>query len=368
MAAASPSEDLFFSAEEFASFDRHALARYLADQGFDFDPKSPVRQFAGGLANRTYLIEVDGRPVVLRRPPAGELPRGAHDMGREHRILAALGPALSLIPAGLHYCASTGVIGAPFQLIEYRPGLILRDDGQVEQLTEVQRGDLSAMLVRTLATIHAVDTDACGLGTLGRPEGFVARTINGWGQRGLDVIEDGRLVASIETVVKWLRSQPLAVRRPRLLHLDFKLDNLILDPATLAPRAVVDWDMGTRGDPLFDLATLLSYWSDAEDPPELQGGVMMPIAKPGFWTRRQVAEAYGELTGERLDDLTALYVLARLKLGVVYFQLHRQWLNGATRNTRYADFDRHGAAVLTHAAEIASGRPTAFDDRDAVLF
>src|SRR5690242_4156302 len=209
MDMAALSEDMFLSAEEFASFDRHALSRYLADEGFDFDPKSPVRQFAGGLANRTYLIEVNGHPVVLRRPPAGELPRGAHDMGREHRILAALAPMLPLIPAGLHYCASAWVIGAPFQLIEYRPGLILRDNAQIEPLSEAQRGELSAMLVRTLATIHAVDTDACGLGTLGRPDGFVDRTITGWGQRGHDIVQDDQVIALIETVLEWLRRQPL---------------------------------------------------------------------------------------------------------------------------------------------------------------
>ena len=356
MVVASLSDDMFLSAEEFASFDRHALARYLADEGFAFDPKGPVRQFAGGLANRTYLIEVDGGPVVLRRPPAGELPRGAHDMAREQRILTALSPSLPLIPAGLHYCASAWVIGAPFQLIEYRPGLVLRDAGQIGQLSEVQRGEISTMLVRTLATIHAVDTSACGLGTFGRPDGFVDRTILGWAQRGRDIVKEESVIALIETLLAWLGRQQLATRTARLLHLDFKLDNLILDPGTLAPRAVVDWDMGTRGDPLFDLATLLSYWPDVRDPPGLQGGVMMPIAQPGFWTRRQVAEAYAELTGERLGDLTALYVLALLKLGVVHFQLHRQWLTGATKNARYADLDQRGVAVLTHAAEIARGR------------
>jgi aminoglycoside phosphotransferase (APT) family kinase protein len=356
MAADPLSVNAFLSAEEFASFDRFALSKYLADEGFEFDPKRPVHQFAGGLANRTYLVEVDGGPVVLRRPPAGKLPRGAHDMAREQRILTALSPVLPLVPAGLHYCPSAWIIGAPFQLIEYRAGLVLRDVSQTEALNEGQRDEISAMLVRTLATIHAVDAPACGLGTLGRPEGFVHRTISGWAERGRDVVGEPGAIGLIEALLAWLDDQPLSSRPPRLLHLDFKLDNLILDPATLAPRAIVDWDMGTRGDPLFDLATLLSYWPEARDPPELQGGVMMPIVQPGFWTRRQAAEAYAAITGDKLDDLAALYVLARLKLGVVYFQLHQQWLTGATKNARYADFDQRGVAVLDHAHAIASGR------------
>ena len=281
-------------------------------------------------------------------------------MAREQKILNALSPVLPLIPAGLHYCPSAWIIGAPFQLIEYRAGEILRDIAQTDALSEDQRDQISAMLVRTLATIHAIDAPACGLGTLGRPEGFVQRTIAGWAQRGRDVVTEPRVHALIEALLDWLTRQPLSARTPRLLHLDFKLDNLILDPATLEPLAVVDWDMGTRGDPLFDLATLISYWPEPRDPTELQGGVMMPISQPGFWTRRQAAEAYAAMTGERLDDFTALYVLARMKLGVVYFQLHRQWLTGASRNARYADLDQRGIAVLEHAHEIASGGRDSF--------
>jgi aminoglycoside phosphotransferase (APT) family kinase protein len=350
------SEPSFLDAEEYMPFDRQALARYLATQNFAYDPDRPVRQFAGGLANRTYLIELDGDPAVLRRPPAGELPRGAHDMGREHRVLAALSKVLPLVPAGLHYCPDPSVIGAPFQLIEYRAGGVIRDSAQAAALAERQCAELSEMLVRILASIHRIDPAQCGLDGLGRPEGFVQRTITGWARRGADVLDSAASVAHLNAVMRWLDAQPLAERTARLIHLDFKLDNLILDEATLEPRAIVDWDMGTRGDPLFDLATLLSYWAEPGDPPELQGGVAMPTAQPGFWTRRQVATAYAEATGESVDDLLTLYVLALMRLGVVYFQLHRQWLNGAVKSTRYAEFDRIGAAVLEHAAEIAAGR------------
>src|SRR5262249_24447309 len=127
---------------------------------------------------------------------------------------------------------------------------------------------------------------------------------------------------------------------------------LILDPASLVPRAVIDWDMGTRGDPAFDLAILLSYWTEPTDPVALQDGVVMPTAFEGFWTRRQVVADYARRTGEDLDDIDALYVLARLRLGIVYFQLHRQWRDGAVKSPRYRDFANLGPAVLKHTAAL----------------
>jgi aminoglycoside phosphotransferase (APT) family kinase protein len=116
----------FLPLRDTSRFDRRALGRYLGAIGIAYDPEQSIQQFAGGFANRNYLLEIDGRRAVLRRPPSGELPKGAHDMAREHRILRALSPVFELAPASLHYCSDPSVIGAPFQLLEYREGLILR--------------------------------------------------------------------------------------------------------------------------------------------------------------------------------------------------------------------------------------------------
>jgi aminoglycoside phosphotransferase (APT) family kinase protein len=350
-----PASDPSFAAPSaFVPIDCHGLGLYLAAQGFDFDPERPIRQFSGGLANRTYLIEVDGQDVVLRCPPTGKLPQGGHDMGREHRILAALSPVLPFVPAAIHYCASPEVIGAPFHLLEYREGAILRSAGQVQALSEAERGNLSAVLVDTLVRIHQVDAEACGLATLGRPEGFIERTIAGWGRRGREAVQGPQATAALERILSWLDGRQFVGRPGRLIHLDFKLDNLILDPVDLGPRAVLDWDMGTRGDPVFDLAIFLSYWAEPGDPAALQDGVVMPSTFNGFWSRREIAAAYARLTGEALDDIAALYVLALLRLGIVYFQLHAKWRDGAVKSERYRDFANLGAAVLAHAAELAA--------------
>ncbi|MBB5053894.1 aminoglycoside phosphotransferase (APT) family kinase protein [Afipia massiliensis] len=344
------------AASDAAPSDWGALARYLSAQGMSFDPTESAHQFAGGLANRNYLLTINGQPTVFRRPPDGELPPGAHDMAREHRILSCLSHALSFVPKSLHYCGDKGVIGVPFQLIEYRPGLVVRGaDMSLLQSCANASAILSETLVSTLAALHAVDARAVGLDGLGRPQGFVARAIAGWSKRGALVVGDTGARKLVDDISGWLARQRFRERPPTILHCDFKLDNLILDPATLAPVALVDWDMGTRGDPLFDLATLLSYWVEPDDPAALLQLKQMPTSLPGFWRRDDVAKRYAALTGIDLDGLPAMRVLALFKLGVVFLQLHRQFLNGAVNDARYADFAHVGEALLLLAKDIASG-------------
>jgi aminoglycoside phosphotransferase (APT) family kinase protein len=339
-----------------APFDRSALARYLTDRGHAFDPAQPIRQFAGGLANRNYLVVIDGKEAVLRRPPQGNLPPGAHDMAREHRIISRICDVLPIVPRGLHYCADTAAIGAPFQLIEYRSGVVVRgiDTSAVAHVPDAPVA-LCSMLIGVMASVHAVDTQAVGLGELGRPEGFVPRNISNWVARGHRIAGDRATLVLIEEIGDWLARQTFILRASTLLHCDLKLDNLILDPVTLAPRAVVDWDMSTRGDPLFDLATLLSYWAESGDPDCLQSLGQMPTAAPGFWTRDMFATRYAILTGREIDDLPAMRVLAMLKLSIVFLQLHRQWIDGAVTDSRYQRFRETGEGLLLHTRDIAKG-------------
>ncbi len=337
-------------------FDLDRLSAYLASVGLPVDRDRPLRQFAGGLANRNYLLWIGGRRVVLRRPPDGELPPGAHDMAREHRILRRLSRAASFVPDSFHHCADPSVIGVPFQLIDYREGLVIRgsDLSGLKDLPDAP-AQLSEMLVRTLASLHAIDAEAVGLGDLGRPEGFVARAISGWTRRGLLAAGADSLAGRIREIGEWLTRQRLGDQPTVLLHCDFKLDNLILDPDTLQPRALVDWDMGTRGTPLFDLATLLSYWSEPGDPACLIALDQMPTSKPGFWTRAQAAHHYAALTGFDLAQLPAARVLCMLKLGTVLLQLHRQWVTGAVTDPRYATFAKIGEGILALTHDMILG-------------
>ena len=245
--------------------DWASLAHYLARRGIVFGP-GPPRQFAGGYGNLNYLIEIDGELAVLRRPPAGPLPYGGNDMAREYRILSSLWREYPLAPRAMLFCEEVSVLGAPFQIIEYRPGMVIRDTLPPDLAGRPEVGMLlSRQLVEGLVALHTVDPARVGLETLGRPAGFLARTVDGWAARSA-AIEDLINPHALSGLVDWLRRRMPADAPPSLIHSDFKLDNMILAPETLAPVAVIDWDMGTRGDPLWDLAVMLSYWSSQRIP------------------------------------------------------------------------------------------------------
>jgi aminoglycoside phosphotransferase (APT) family kinase protein len=344
------------SAAESVALDWSAVASHLAVHGHRLDADPKPRQFAGGLANLNYLIQFDGKPAVLRRPPMGELPAGAYDMAREFRILSRLPDALPFIARGLYLCDDPAVIGQRFQIIEYRPGLVIREHLPPALAHRPEIGArLSQVLLETIAAIHAVDTNSVGLDDLGRPEGFLARGVSGWRRRGLAAMEPGTEALHNDVGV-WLERHLVPDGAPSLLHNDFKLNNMILDPADFSPRAVVDWDQGTRGDPLFDFATLLSYWIHADDPPAMHDMEQMPAVEACLCSRQEAVAAYARLSGRDMSDFRFHRVLAMYKLAVIFLQLGLRYRTGATQEARYAPLAGIGTGILEFTHEIAQGR------------
>lgn len=338
------------------ALDWKAIRAYLAGQGLTLDQDPPPRQFSGGLANLNYLIHLAGQPAVLRRPPFGELPPGAYDMAREHRILSCLSAVLPFVPRGLHLCDDRSVMGAQFQIIEYRAGLVIRETMPPELAARADAGaTLAQVALETLGAIHAVDADAAGLGDLGRPQGFLARAVSGWRKRAGLVLEPGT-EALHRDIGAWLEAHQVPDGKPAMLHNDFKLNNMILDPDTLAVRAVLDWDQGTRGDPLFDFATLLSYWTRPGDPQPLFDMEQGPFHAPGFPERAEAVAAYARITGRDMSDFLFHRVLAMYKLSVIFLQLGHRYRTGVTAEPRYAPLSAIGTGIAEFSHEIALGR------------
>lgn len=344
------------SPEQSVALDWAAVRAFLASRGLRLDLAPPPRQFAGGLANLNYLVHLNGKPYVLRRPPMGELPAGSHDMAREHHILSRLPDALTFVPRSVLLCDDPAVIGQRFQILEYRAGLVIREHMPAELAHRPEIGErLSHVLLETMAAIHAVDTAAVGLGDLGRPDGFLARSVAGWSKRGWAAKEEGT-DALHHDVGAWLAQRRVPDGRPGLLHNDFKLNNMILDPRDFAPRAVVDWDQGTRGDPLFDFATLLSYWIHADDPWAMHDMAQMPADEACLWPRQQAVAEYARLTGRDVSDFLFYRVLAMYKLAVIFLQLGLRWRIGGTTDPRYEKLSPIGTGILEFTHEIAQGR------------
>ncbi|MGC2202285.1 MAG: phosphotransferase family protein [Stellaceae bacterium] len=332
--------------------DWTALARYLSRFGATLGSARP-RQFAGGLGNLNYLIEIDGEPAVLRRPPSGPLPRGANDMAREYGILSVLWRVFPLAPRGYFFCPDDGVLGAPFQIIEHRRGIVIHDTLPPALVGDTRAAAaLSRHLVDTLVELHNVDPAKVGLLSLGRPVGFLGRTIEGWARRAaaLPDLIDPRALSEI---VGWLRGRLPQDRPHSLIHSDFKLDNLIFDPTTLHPVGLIDWDMGTLGDPLWDLAVLLSYWAEPSDPACMHCMRQMPTAVAGFWRRHEVLAAYERLSGRVVGDFTFYRVMSVFRSAVVFLQLFDRNRREPGANRRCADFDGLGRELFDFALQIA---------------
>ena len=345
----------FRAAADTVGLEWDKLAAYLASRGHTFDACEPPRQFAGGLGNLNYLVTIDGAPYVLRRPPMGPIPPGANDMAREFRVLSGLWKGFPSAPRGLLYCEDSSVLGAHFLIMQYRPGLTIGGEMPPQLDSRAVGPWLAKTMVGLLSELHRVEPASVGLETLGKPDRFLTRAVDGWEKRARLAVGD-RPRPIIDELCAWLRVNQVPGRSPTLLHCDFKLDNIVLDPQDLRPLAVLDWDMATRGDPLFDLATLLSYWTEASDPPAMHELKQMPTAQPGFPSRQEIATAYASLSGRDLSHFQFYRVLAMFKLGVVFLQLYARYRAGASGNARFASFEKLGDELLEFTHEIARGR------------
>jgi len=347
----------FKSPDQAVTQDWPCLGEHLKNAGMILGVSEPPRQFDSGFGNLNYRIVVDGAPVVLRRPPMGPVNPGSNDMLREGRILSRLWQEFPLAPRCLHVCGEPAVLGAPFILMEYRPGRIIGGSFPADLADRYDAGALiGEHLVATLADLHAIDPAVVDLDTLGRPEGFMERTTNGWGKRAR-LSWDTEPPPVLDRVLSWLgANQPTEIpAAATLLHNDFKLDNVILNPETLDPIAVIDWDMGTSGNPLHDLAVLLSYWTEADDPPVMHELNQMPSAGFGFPTRREIAEAYSVCSGRDLKGLRFFRVLAVLRLAVIFMQLNRRFRESGG-DPRFASFGELANCLLGFADDVSANR------------
>jgi aminoglycoside phosphotransferase (APT) family kinase protein len=348
------------SQDSVQGLDLARLQSYLGQHGIVLNLQRAPEKFSAGYGNMNFLIKTAAGPLVLRRPPLGPIPPGANDMAREYRILSGLHDALPLVPKAELFCDDVSIIGAPFLLMEYRPGLVIGEEIPSDTIEGWQGAEpigrvLGARIIKVLTGLHAIDAEACGLGSLGRPTGFIERTQRGWSKRAHLTWGDAPPEA-LGQMLDWLAAHaPKSGGAPTLIHNDFKLDNIILDPDTLEPRTLIDWDMGTVGDPLYDLAVLLSYWTEAGDPEAMQELRQMPTARHGFPTREEAAAQYARASGRALQDFTFYRVLATLRLAVVFQQLYRRYKNGSTNAPEFARFDDLSQGLLHFGVLVARG-------------
>jgi aminoglycoside phosphotransferase (APT) family kinase protein len=292
------------------------------------------------------------RLLVLRRPPLGHVLPTAHDMSREFRVLSALAGTRVPVAPLVASCTDVEVIGAPFYVMEYVPGVVLRTRNDTKDLTEAQAAELSRHLAEMLAAIHGVDVNQVGLGDLGRGAGYLRRQLDRW-QRQWELSVTEERPGYTQLVERLTAALPAETEgQTTLVHGDYRLDNALV---MLNPRpritAVVDWEMATLGDPLADLGLTLVYWTEdgeegwltpAGSPAGTRGVTADATASPGFWTRAEFAAEYARLTGRDVSRIGYYVAFGYFKLAVVLEGIHARYQQGKTVGE---GFEQEGFAV-----------------------
>jgi aminoglycoside phosphotransferase (APT) family kinase protein len=305
------------------------VTQWLQDAVPSFAPPLAFELIAGGRSNLTYRVtDTNGAAVVLRRPPLGHVLATAHDMSREYRIISALGDTDVPVAPAIGLCTDEAVNGAPFYVMAFVEGTVVRDRTVAETLTPEQRHAAGMSLVDVLVRIHATDPDAVGLGDLGRREGYIERQLKRWhSQWEQSAYAD---ITTIDEVHKRLAADIPEQGPAAIVHGDYRLDNCMLaDDGSIA--AVLDWEICTLGDPLADLGLLLVYWTDPGD--DFTALPDAATALDGFPRKADLMARYAEQSGRDVSQVAYFVAFGYWKLACILAGVATRYAAGAMGGT-----------------------------------
>ncbi len=314
-----------------------------------------VLQYPSGFSNLTYMIRVRDTEIVLRRPPFGKKPKSGHDMKREHDVLSALHVSFPYCPKPLLYCDDESIIGSPFYVMERIEGIIVRRDFPPElSLSPEDVGSLFDRLIDVHVELHSVDHRAVGLENFGKPEGYVERQVRGWSDRYRRARTPD--VPDCEGIMGWLgEHRPPDTGVCCIVHNDFRLDNVVLDPGNpMRIIGVLDWEMATLGDPLMDLGASLAYWVEKGDPPGFQAMRRMPTNVDGAPTRTEFVARYGAKSGLDVGDFSFYYCYGLFRLAVIVQQIYYRSYHGQTGDPRFRSLNIWVGVLADAATAVTS--------------
>ena len=273
------------------------------------DHAGPIRldRFAGGQSNPTFRVATPVRDYVLRRKPPGVLLRSAHAVEREYEVMAALGPRGFPVPQVYGLCEDDAGIGSAFFLMELVEGRVLWDPKLPDQTAE-QRTAIYNAQIDTLAALHRFEPEAVGLGDFGRAGNYFERQIARWAKQYR--ASDPPHQAEMERLIDWLAEAPPPEVAPRIVHGDYRIDNMVLAPDRPAVAAVLDWELCTLGDPIADLTYFLMMWR--MPPGERIAMDTVDFATSGIPTMEQALDRYLSATGRQLDRPIEWYIAFNL--------------------------------------------------------
>jgi aminoglycoside phosphotransferase (APT) family kinase protein len=303
--------------DNLSAIDLAALDRHLRDIGVPRSGPLRAQLISGGRSNLTFQVRDDASEWVLRRPPLHGLTPSAHDMGREFRVVAALAHTAVPVAQAVTLCEDESVLGAPFAMVGYVPGRVVRSVDDLEAI-----GDLAAVqrcvdgLIRVLADLHAVDPVSVGLGDFGRPDGYLERQIRRWaGQWQYVRLDDDERDGDVQRLHSALAQAIPPQSGASIVHGDFRIDNTILDVHDAGIiRAVVDWELSTLGDPISDAALMCAYRDPAMD---LILNMRSAWTSPMIPAADQLAHRYSTMSGRPLAHWPFHMSLAYFKIAII---------------------------------------------------
>jgi aminoglycoside phosphotransferase (APT) family kinase protein len=275
-------------------FDAERLESYLAARLTDFAGPILVSQFKGGQSNPTYLIDTPRRRYVLRRKPPGKLLPSAHAIDREYRVIGALHAEQFPVAEPLLYCADERIVGTAFFVMAFVEGRVFWEP-QMPQSHSAERAKVYDAMNATIARLHTFDPAAIRLGDYGRGENYVARQVERWSKQyrasETETIED------MERLIVWLPAHLPPPQAARLVHGDYRLDNMIVAANAPAILAVLDWELSTLGDPLADFSYHLMQWHMPHSDAGTGSLVGFDLPALGLPSHEAYVEAYIARTG-----------------------------------------------------------------------
>jgi aminoglycoside phosphotransferase (APT) family kinase protein len=304
------------SADQLQGLDLAGLDRYLRSLGLAREGELRAAFISGGRSNLTFRVYDDATSWLVRRPPLHGLTPSAHDMAREYKVVAALQDTPVPVARAIGLCEDESVLGAPFQVVEFVAGQVVRRRAQLEALDSRSIDRCVDGLIRVLVDLHNVDPQAVGLGDFGKPTGYLERQVRRWGsQWALVRLPDDYRDADVERLHSGLQQAIPQQSRTSIVHGDYRIDNTILDAEDPAKvRAVVDWELSTLGDPLSDAALMCVYRDPALDLiVNAQAAWTSPLLPPAD----ELADRYSLVSGLSLGHWEFYMALAYFKLAII---------------------------------------------------
>ncbi|WP_282078953.1 phosphotransferase family protein [Aquimarina algiphila] len=307
-----------------------------------------VTQFTHGYSNLTYLLQIESKEYVLRRPPFGAIKRG-HDMGREFKVQSGIYVTFPKVPKMFAFTDDESILGSPFYIMEKIDGIILNvNEAKKRNISPDSFKTIADSWLDTFVALHAIDYKTVGLEDLGKPDGYVQRQVLNWGKQYLKAATDD--VPAAEKVMRWMEENQPKIYRHSLVHNDFKYDNVVFkNDSWKEVIAVLDWEMATLGDPLMDLGTSLGYWTMATDHPFVQQGIPSPTIMDGNPGRSEIVALYIQKSGRDVDHLVFYYVFGLFKIAVIAQQIYYRYNKGLTTDPRFAQLNK-AAELLCNLA------------------